>query len=276
MPVGRGLRATALLGCLVIAAVPRSAFADEATGQSVAEARGHFEKARAYYGQGAYREALAELQAAHALDPTAKDLVFNLGVVQEKLGDIDDALLWFETYTKMALTPQERDRADAYIRRLEGAKKEATPRPVEGGVPSGAASPAGAEPVSDGATLPPPAARGRVDAATITAGSVSVAALVFGAVMGIKAKHDQPNDFMTGRDGTYQDFLDRIHSAHQEAVIADVGFATSVVAAIATATLYFARTRRAADPVADASRARPTLTAVPLAGGGALIVQGSL
>ena len=40
--------------------------------------------------------------------PNAKDLVFNLGVVHEKLGDIEDALKWFRLYTTMNLT---RDRA---------------------------------------------------------------------------------------------------------------------------------------------------------------------
>lgn len=177
--------------------------------------------------------------------------MFNLGVVEEKLGDIDDALLWFQAYTKMALTPQEHDRADAYIRRLEGAKKEAGPRPPERDAPLGAVAPASSDPVSDEAASPPAEARGRVDAATITAGSVSVAALVFGTVMGIKAKHDQPNSFVTGIDGTYADLLDRVHSSHREAVLADVGFATSLAAGLATAALYFARTRRTADPLTE-------------------------
>ena len=75
-------------------------------------------------GAGSYREAIGELEAAHTLDPNAKDLVFNLGVVHEKLGDIDDALKWFRLYTTMNLTGPERDRADAYVHRLEGAKKE--------------------------------------------------------------------------------------------------------------------------------------------------------
>ena len=89
----------------------------------MAAARRHFDKARADYAQGLHREAIAELEAAHALDPAAKDPIFNLGVVHEKLSDIDDALQWFQLYTTMTLTPQERDRADAYIKRLEGGRR---------------------------------------------------------------------------------------------------------------------------------------------------------
>src|SRR5258708_3309057 len=122
MPNRRRLRTLALLACIAATATP--GLAQESTPSNAAAARQHFEKARADYEQGAYREAIAELEAAHELDPNAKDLVFNLGVVHEKLADIDDALKWFRLYTTMNLTPQERDRADAYIRRLEGAKTD--------------------------------------------------------------------------------------------------------------------------------------------------------
>src|SRR5579864_2676749 len=115
MPFRRRLRTLALVVCLAAAAAPRLGFAEETSQANVAAARKHFEKARAYYGQGAYREAVTELEAAHALDPSAKDLVFNLGVVHEKLSDIEEALKWFRLYTTMDLVPQERDRADAYV-----------------------------------------------------------------------------------------------------------------------------------------------------------------
>jgi hypothetical protein len=125
MPFGRRLRAWTLAACVgVVLSSPHRGRAEDASAANVAGARKHFEKARAFYSQGAYREAINELDAAHALDPNAKDLVFNLGVVHEKLADIDEALKWFRLYTTMDLVPQERDRADAYIRRLEGAKRE--------------------------------------------------------------------------------------------------------------------------------------------------------
>ena len=110
-----------------LAALARPALADAppaTTAANAAAARRHFDKARAFYEQGQYREAIGELDTAHALDPSAKDLVFNLGVVHEKLGDIDDALRWFRLYAGMNLTPQESDRAEAYVRRLQGARRE--------------------------------------------------------------------------------------------------------------------------------------------------------
>src|SRR5580704_1354868 len=117
------LRTWAVVGCIAAAQAPRASLA-QTSPANIAAARAHFEKARTCYEQGAYREAISELEAAHTLDPTAKDLVFNLGVVHEKLADIDDALTWFRLFTTMDLTPQERERADSYIRRLEGAKSE--------------------------------------------------------------------------------------------------------------------------------------------------------
>ena len=47
--------------------------------------------------------------------------------------DIDDALKWFRLYVTMNLTPAERERADAYVRRLEGAKKELDAKQADAG-----------------------------------------------------------------------------------------------------------------------------------------------
>jgi tetratricopeptide (TPR) repeat protein len=262
----------------------RSAWAQETSSANVAAARRHFDKARADYEQGAYREAIAELEAAHALDPSAKDLVFNLGVVHEKLSDIADALVWFQLYTTMSLTPQERDRADAYIRRLEGAKKELAQRPPGPLAPTPApARPPGdtlspmspVAPADTSAPGPASSAYGRVDAATITAVTVTGAALVFATVMAVKAKVDQPpNNYVTGQNGSYADLKSSTDSAHREAIFADAGFGLSIVAGITAAVLYFARSRDAA--AGATARTLPSVSAAPLAGGAALVVQGSL
>jgi TPR repeat len=281
------LRTFALLAFLAAEASTGSRFAraEETNGANVAAARRHFEKARADYAQGSYREAIAELEAAHTLDPTAKDLVFNLGVVHEKLSDIDDALTWFHLYTTMSLTPQERDRADAYIRRLEGAKKEVDRHPAE--PPAVAPPPA---PSPDDTPLAAPAAPapgapryGRIDAATVVAAGVAVAGLAFGTILAIKAKTDQPpTGFVTGRDGSYADLVDATHLAHREAIFADVGFGVSLAAGITAVVLYFAR---APDPPAGPQTVTsrtlgapdaPRISAVPLPGGAAFVLQGSL
>ena len=235
----RRLRTLALVGCIAAGAMPRTGLAQEASAANVAAARRHFEKARAFYGQGEYRDAITELDAAHTLDPSAKDLVFNLGVVHEKLADIDEALKWFKLYTTMDLVPQERDRADAYIKRLEGAKREIEAKQAAPPQPPTDAAP----PTQEGNAQAPP---------------------------------DQPNprnpdNLVTPRDVTYPDLNNMTAQAFRESVLADVGFGAALVSGVATAYLYFGRSRT----VSAAPARSTTLSAGPLAGGGALILKGS-
>jgi tetratricopeptide (TPR) repeat protein len=287
MRLRRRLRTFALLALLAVAASggSRSARADETNAANVAAARRHFERARADYAQGAYREAIAELEAAHTLDPSAKDLVFNLGVVHEKLSDIDDALQWFQLYTTMNLTPPERDRADAYIRRLEGAKRELPRKPAP---TASTSTPAPAPPPGETASLgaATPVRHGRIDAATVVAAGVAVGGLAFGTVMAIKAESDRPPaGFVTGRDGSYQDLVDATNSSHREAIFADIGFGVSLAGGITALVLYFARSPDAPTapgtvawgaPRVPAGSRVPHVFAAPLAGGAAVVVQGSL
>jgi tetratricopeptide (TPR) repeat protein len=286
------LRTLAIVGCIAVAGVPRVSFAEDTSAANVAAARKHFEKARTCYQQGAYREAITELEAAHSLDPSAKDLVFNLGVVHEKLADIDEALKWFRLYTTMDLAAQERERADAYIRRIEGAKREldekqATPPQLPPEALAPAAEPTGPLPPQPPAAIPAPlpsaqpmivvspppmhASAGRIDGLTVTAAGLSTAALAFGIVMAVKAEKDLPNgSYVTGRDGSATDLQNLVDEAHGEAIMADIGFATALVSAVAAAYLYFGRSRH----VSAAPSGSATVSAGPLAGGGALLVKG--
>jgi tetratricopeptide (TPR) repeat protein len=258
----------------------------------VVAARRHFEKARAYYGQGAYREAVNELEAARALDPNAKDLVFNLGVVHEKLSDIEEALKWFRLYTTMDLVPQERDRADAYIRRLEGAKREIeekqaaqqqppiepAPTSVEPSPKQPTAQPAASNPT--GPSQPPapqpaprsPSGGGRIDGLTLGAAGIATGALAFGVAMAVKAEKEQPSaNFVTGRDGSYAALKDRVDAARLDAGLADIGFGAALVSGVTAAYLYFGRSRAAP----ATSTTSTTVSAVPAPGGGTLLVKGS-
>ncbi len=272
----RRLRTLALLAGLVAgsSSSPGRALAQDTNSANVIAAREHFERARAYYGQGAYREAVAELEAAHTLDPSAKDLVFNLGVVHEKLSDIDDALKWFQLYTTMNLVPQERERADAYIKRLEGAKRELAQKSQSDEPPAPVAGPSPSPP--EPLTEPPaPSRRGRLDAATLVAASVAVGTAAFATVLGIKALSDRPaNPFVLGKDGTYAQVNDQVDQAHDEAIVADMGFGVSIAAAAAAAVLYFGRSKNA--PIGSPSASgTPKVSVTPRVGGGALVVQGS-
>ena len=103
---------------------PRSTTSSTASTEAAEQAQLHFKHARDLYQDGSYREAFGELEAAHALDPQAKDLVFNLSLVAEKLGRIDEALRYMRVYGDMNLEAAERARAESSIRRLEGARRE--------------------------------------------------------------------------------------------------------------------------------------------------------
>ncbi len=230
---------------------------------AAARAREHFQKARDLYGAGAYKAAIVELEAARGLDPTAKDLVFNLGVVNEKLGQIEDALKYFKLYAQMDLSPAERARGDAYIKRLSGAKREVTAAPT--------ATATVAPPPPPPPPEPPPPSRGRIDAATVAAGAAAVAGIGVGIVFGLKALADSPkSNFVTGPDGTYGDLQNQTSASHREATLADIGFGVGVAATLLTAYLYFGRTKGQASPPVGAS-----VSGLPIAGGGAVVLRGN-
>ena len=201
------------------------------------EAQQHFQRAKDLYQTGAYREAIAELEQARTLDPKGKDLVFNLGIVHEKLGKFDEAITFFRQYMEMSdVSAAERAKAENIIKRIEGAKHEVPPTPT-----------ASATSTSEKPHPPPEdTRRGRIDAATITAGSIGVAGLAVGTVFGILAVTSKPSNMFvtgTGGDGSYADLQSKADSSHRDAVIADVGFAVGVVGLAAAAFLYFTRTK---------------------------------
>lgn len=240
------LRNALLAGALLLAS-PGAAWAQQPPAQTEdqAKAQQHFQRAKDLYQQGSYREAIQELELARSLDPAAKDLVFNLGVVHEKLGRFDEAIVYFRQYMDMeGVTAQEKTKAESIIKRIQGAKREvptATAPPRGDGT---AAPPDGGDGhAEDTPQSPPEGPRGRIDAATIAAGSVAVVGLGVGTVFGIQALSTRPSDFVTGRDGSFVDFQQKNDDAHTAALIADVGFGVGIVAALATAWLYFGRTK---------------------------------
>ena len=226
------------------------------------KAQEHYKHARELYQVGSYREASGELEAALALDPAAKELVFNLGVVSEKLGKFDEALRYFRHYSDMALSAAEKQRADGFIKRLEGAKNEvvvAPPPPPAPGTKETPPKPAKAE-------------NGWIDAATIGVAAVALAGLGVGAAFGIKALSERPKSgFVTGRDGAYADLQRSADTSHTDAVVADIGFGIGVAGAAVAAYLYFARPKVAPAP----SPSRASISVAPAPGGGTIFLRGS-
>jgi tetratricopeptide (TPR) repeat protein len=232
------------------------------------EAQQHFQRAKDLYQTGAYREAIAELEHARGLDPKAKDLVFNLGIVHEKLGKFDEAITFFRQYMEMeSVTGVERAKAENIIKRIEGAKREVPVTP-----PAGAAEPTPTHPESTG--------NGRIDAATVTAGSIAIVGLGIGATFGILALSNKPSGFVTGRDGTYDTLQSKTSDAHTQALVADIGFGVGIAAALVTTYLYFGRSKEAT-PRANRTPTRgglvPSLVPsfAPTRSGGAVLFGGT-
>jgi tetratricopeptide (TPR) repeat protein len=243
---GRFLCPALLLGALFLTspAAAQSAAPQTPQTEDQLKAQQHFQKAKELYSQGKYTDAVHELELARNLDPKAKDLVFNLGIVHEKLGKYDEAIAFFRQYMEMeGVTAQERTKAETNIKRIEGAKQEVGSKPPPSG-PNDLQGGSGGDQAPKGPQPPEEKpAHGRVDAATIAAGSVAIVGFGVGTVFGIIAVSSKPNDFVTGRDGTYAQFEAKNADAHNAAIVADVGLAVGIVATLATAYLYFGRTK---------------------------------
>lgn len=232
------------------------------------EAQQHFQRAKELYAAGSYREAVAELEAARGLDPKAKDLVFNLGIVHEKLGKYDEAIAFFRQYMEMeGVTAAERTKAETIIKRIEGAKREVPVTPTATATTTGRAPP----PTTPAEDRP----HGRIDAATITAASIAVVGLGLGATFGILALSNRPGDgkFVVGRDGSFADLQSKTNDAHTQAIVADISLGVGIVATGVAAYLYFARTKDPdAKPAQGKNAARVDLPGIaPLPDGGGLV-----
>ncbi len=200
------------------------------------EAKGHFDKALDEYRAGHYRSAIGELEQAYGLDPTGKDLVYNLAVVYEKLGELDAAIDYLERYVVLETDAGELERARASIVRLRGARgelaRETKPPPP---APAPCVTPSAA----------PPAARpaGKLDGWVIGSAGVAAAAAVVGVVFGVRALLLDPGSEPATDSSTSIDELDdRASLARSSARIADVALGVSIASGATAAVLYFGRT----------------------------------
>ncbi len=213
----------AALSCLTLAlafalALPAQAQvparAPERAGES--GARPHFDRALELYRSGQYARARDELKAAAALDPDGKDLFFNLALVQEKLGELGEAIAALERFRELEHDPAESERARLTIERLRGAQQSASSAPAAA-APCPAPAPAAAAP---GPNL-----------ALIGSASVSVVALLVGAVFGAKAMADDPGDARTSTSLSVAQLRERARRSEREALVADIAFGIAAASA---------------------------------------------
>jgi tetratricopeptide (TPR) repeat protein len=182
-----------------------------------AQAAEHFERALAWYRAGKYQLAVEELKAALERDPGGKDLVFNLALVQEKLGDLTGAIDSLQRFQAMEKDPKELERATQAVDRLRGAQAELL-----------AAAPSAPTVTSSPLTnCPPVRERGKLDGWVIGTGSFALASLLVGTVFGVRALTlDAEKDASSARDA---------------AIVADVALATGLLVGAGSVALYWGR-----------------------------------
>ncbi|MFT3773229.1 MAG: tetratricopeptide repeat protein [Minicystis sp.] len=203
------------------------------------------DEAWALYEQGRYRAAVEKLEQAQSLDPNGKDLFYNLALIHEKLGDLKEAAAHYRRYLEMETDPKAKARAQATIRRLEGAEREREEAAARAASAAGPRREAGA---------PPPEASRPVRPAVLVAGGVAGASLLVGSMFALSAVARNPGAVAHTGDGTgIEDVQDAARTAHTHAVVADVSFAVAAGAAVVATVLYFT-TPRGAPPARTASR----------------------
>jgi tetratricopeptide (TPR) repeat protein len=207
---------------------PDTARSADAKGSSPPPAAlSHYNRGRAHYQAGRYRDAVIELEKALALDPQSPNLVYNVARVYELLGDIERAISFYERYHHMlpAQEREEKQRVEATLARLRGAKQHVVPETSE----------------------PPPAGpemkRGVADPAfwvTLGTGAAAVAAGGVTGVMALRAGKDT-EDFVVGEDGTMSKRDDMARHTDRLALASDVLFLCGATFAVTSVLLYTLR-----------------------------------
>jgi tetratricopeptide (TPR) repeat protein len=217
----RGLGALALASGVYSAAAPARAQVPIGGGgaeTSASSARFHFDRALELYRAGKYALALTQLSRAAELDPDGKDLFFNLALVHEKLGQLPQAISALERYRELETESAERERARLSIDRLRGAIDAQA---------LAAATPRAPCPEPE----PPAPPERKPNVALIGAASLSIVSLAVGVVFGVKALSDDVSGASTSPSVSIEQLRERGRRAEREALVADVAFAVSAVAA---------------------------------------------
>lgn len=196
------------------------------------EALALHDQAKKAYAGGSYREAARLLEQAIQLDPQAAELYYNLGLIYEKLGELDTARTYFESSLSMEKDEGMRSRLQSVLKRIEGAKTEVQPEPAAEAAPVLPAPP------------PPPRETGWTDRSDfpwlVAGGTVTGLALVTGVGFGIAALSASPaDDEQTGPGTTAMDLEDRASRAGALAMAADVSLGIAIVFGVATGLLAY-------------------------------------
>ncbi len=204
------------------------------------EAMALHDEAWALYAEGRYRAAIDRLEAALRIDPEGRELVYNLALIHEKLGNLKEAATYYRKYLEMETDPKVKARIQATLRRLEGAEKETPAKPAPPLAVAAPAEPLPARPVRSWVAV---------------TGGIAGAAFVVGSACGLYALSKNPgSNASTGNGVTIADLQADAHTAHTYAVVADLSFLVTAAAAGTALFLYITTPRRASPRPAVGAR----------------------
>jgi tetratricopeptide (TPR) repeat protein len=223
--------AGAFLIGLLCAAVP-------ATGAAQAEvddARGHFTAARSHFDRGDYESALREFDAAYRLSPQA-EILYNLSLVHERLGQIPEALDALRRYLASDAPIENRELLEIRARNFEArAARLASGDPDPGPEPPPADDAVAPPPEDDSAAPPPPIVvvdeDDGVPLGAIVAYVAAGAGLAAFGVLGMLAvlEYGDVEDRCGAARACADGDLDRTHAL---ALGADIGLGAAIVGAV--------------------------------------------
>jgi tetratricopeptide (TPR) repeat protein len=185
------------------------------------------DEARHLYTKGKYDEAVVKLREAVELDPEAKILFYNLGLIEEKRGDLPAAISNYRRCLELETGEDERVKIAHIIKRLEGAKHYTAFEEAD----AGRSKPAPAQQPAAGDD-------GGISSWVWVSGGVALVSFGVAAVLASQASARDPGDeAITGDDVTVQSLRDDASAAHSLAIGADVFLAVGVAATAATVVL---------------------------------------
>ncbi len=173
---------------LVLAAAPTEQF-KELTRRSLAE-----------YDAGAYAKALADFQAAYALDPRPA-LLFDLGQCQRALGNHRKAALAYERFLHEVPNARNKAQAEAlYAQMAELALRDEQ-------TPEARAAPSPALPPAPSAAVTAPAGRRHIRAGAWWLGGSGIGVAVVGTILFALAESTLGNGYPTPVGGVVENHL---------------------------------------------------------------------
>lgn len=202
------------------------------------------DEALSLYARGEYESARAKLLEALGLDPEAKLLHYNLGLVAEKMGDLDNALKHYRDCLNMETDRRERVALARIVKRIEGARLRVPKRYSEAGEEASAGDADATDPGSSTSDL-------RV--ASYWTGGAAVAGVVAGGMLAGFAHAADPGRRPETSVATPVDtFQSQAEHAHHLGLGADVAFGVAGAAMTTSVILFILDMSRqgAVDPMA--------------------------